>query len=275
MHVAVGLVAGTAIRGAAATVMMRSVLQRHPDAFLITLANYGVTLSMAASQERIRNDIVKELRVRGRAADSPIVLVGHSQGGLAVLRYAVDHPLQVKHVFSVGAPWQGSVSAGRLARITGARLPAIRDMSRGSEFLTALHADLPTIADRVSNIYSTHEVFIRPYVHAHIDVPGVTNTLIATDEELAHHLRDYPEYELDDVILQKGSHLSEMQLPEVRARVWRKVDELVAEYEAGAQEFSQKAKQAAEPAKPASRLRSRTTRSRGTPRRASRPPAQQ
>ena len=238
MHVAVGLVAGTAIRGAAAKVMMRNVLQRHPDAFLITLANYGVTLSMAASQERIREDIVRELRIRGRAKDSPIVLVGHSQGGLAVLRYALDHPLQVQHAFSVGAPWQGSVSASRLARLTGPRLPAIRDMSRGSEFLTELHADLPTIADRVSNIYSTHEVFIRPYVNAHIDVPGVSNTLIATEEELQRHLRDYPEYELDDVILQKGNHLSEMQSPDVRARVWAKVDELVAAHEAGAPKFS-------------------------------------
>lgn len=238
MHVAVGLVAGTAIRGAAAKVMMRNVLQRHPDAFLITLANYGVTLSMAASQERIRNDLIHELRVRGRAKDSPIVLVGHSQGGLAVLRYAIDHPRQVRHVFSIGAPWQGSVSAGRLARVTGAKLPGIRDMSRGSEFLTSLHADLPAIADRVSNIYSTHEVFIRPYVDAHIDVPGVSNTLIATVDEMGRHLRDYPEYELDDVILQKGNHLSEMQSPEVRARVWRKVDELQAEYEAAAPKFS-------------------------------------
>lgn len=233
MFVAVGLVAGTAIRGAGAKVMMRNVLQRHPDAFLITLANYGVTMSMAASQEHIRNDLTKELRVRGRAKDSPIVLVGHSQGGLAVLRYAIDHPLQVKHVFSVGAPWQGSVSAGRLSRALGGRLPAIRDMAPDSEFLTTLHAEVPTIAERVSNIYSTHEMFIRPYIDAHIDVPGVSNTLIATEKELQRHLQNYPNYPLDDVIVGKVNHLSEMQSPEVRARIWRKVDEIVAEYEAG------------------------------------------
>ena len=93
--------------GAAATVMMRPVLERHPDAFLITLANFGVTLTMASSQEHIRRDITKALRERGRARDSPIVLVGHSQGGLAVLRYAIDHPLQVRHAFTIGAPWQG------------------------------------------------------------------------------------------------------------------------------------------------------------------------
>lgn len=233
MPIAVGIVAGTAIRGAAATVMMRPVLQRHPNAFLITLANYGVTMSMAASQEHIRHDIVKGLRERGRARDAPIVLVGHSQGGLAVLRYAIDHPRQVRHVFSIGAPWQGSVSAGRASRLTLGRLPAVRDMSNGSEFLTGLHADLPTIADRVSNIYSTHEMFIRPYVGAHIDVPGVSNTLIATEEELARHLQRYPNLELDDIIIGKVNHLSEMQSPEVRSRVWAKVAELAAEWRAG------------------------------------------
>jgi len=92
---------------------------------------------------------------------------------------------------------------------------------------------VPTIAERVSNIYSTHEMFIRPYIDAHIDVPGVSNTLIATEKELQRHLQNYPNYPLDDVIVGKVNHLSEMQSPEVRARIWRKVDEIVAEYEAG------------------------------------------
>ncbi|MFM2438797.1 MAG: hypothetical protein RLZ55_1622 [Actinomycetota bacterium] len=226
MPLAVAIVAGTAIRGAAATVMMRPVLQRHPNAFLITLANYGVALDMAASQEHIRHDLTKELRSRGRARDSPVILVGHSQGGLAVLRYAVDHPRQVRHVFSVGAPWEGALSAGRLSRLVFNRLPAIRDMAPGSRFLTQLHADLPVIADRVSNIYSTHEWFTRPYVAAHINVPGVSNTLIASEDEYRRHLERYPDLELDDVIWSRANHLSEMHEPEVRARVWRKVTEI-------------------------------------------------
>ncbi len=233
MPVAVGIVAGTAIRGAAATVMMRPVLERHPDAFLITLANFGVTLTMASSQAHIRRDISKSLRERGRARDSPIVLVGHSQGGLAVLRYAIDHPRQVLHVFSIGAPWSGAASAGQLSRIVRHRLPAIRDMSAGSPFLTALHDDLPVIADRVSNIYSTHELFIRPYVGAHIDVPGVTNTLIATEDELQRHLQQYPELELDDIIVGRVNHLSEMQSPEVRSRIWAKVAEIADQMKYG------------------------------------------
>ena len=226
MPVAVGIVAGTAIRGAAATVMMRPVLERHPDAFLITLANFGVTLTMAGSQDHIRNDIAKALHVRGRSHNSPIVLVGHSQGGLAVLRYALDHQDQVHHVFSIGAPWHGSVSAGRLSSAVRGRLPAIRDMSANSEFLVNLHRDVPHIAERVSNIYSTHEIFIRPYVGAHIDVPGVSNTLIATEDELRRHLQMYPHLELDDIIMGRVNHLSEMHSPEVRARIWAKVSSI-------------------------------------------------
>lgn len=229
MPIAVGIIAGTAIRGAAATVMMRRVLERHPNAFLITLANFGVTLPLRRSQEHIRDDIRKALRTQGRARDAPIVLVGHSQGGLAVLRYAIDHQHQVKHVFSIGTPWHGAVSAGHVSRLAGHRLlPALRDMTPGSEFLSELHADLPAIADRVTNIYSTHELFIRPYTDAHIDVPGVTNVLIATEAEHLKHLQMRPDLELDDIILGSANHLSEMSSPEVRGHIWDKVDQITA-----------------------------------------------
>ncbi|MDQ1247121.1 MAG: triacylglycerol lipase [Actinomycetota bacterium] len=229
MSIAVGIIAGTAIRGAAATVMMRGVLERHPNAFLITLANFGVTLPLHKSQAHIRDDIRKALRAQGRARDSPIVLVGHSQGALAVLRYTIDHQHQVKHVFSIGTPWHGAVSAGRVSRLAGHRLlPALRDMTPGSEFLTELHVDLPAIASRVTNIYSTHELFIRPYTDAHINVPGVTNVLIATESEHLKHLQMHPDLELDDIILGSVNHLSEMSSPDVRGHIWGKVEEIAA-----------------------------------------------
>lgn len=119
MPVAVPIVAGTAIRGVAATLMMRRVLERHPNAFLITLANFGVTLPMHKSQEHLTRDIRSGLEKQGRDPDSPVVLVGHSQGAIASLRYAVDHPHQVLHVVSVGAPWLGSASARRVSRLFG------------------------------------------------------------------------------------------------------------------------------------------------------------
>jgi pimeloyl-ACP methyl ester carboxylesterase len=233
MPVAVPIVAGTAIKGVAANLMMRGVLRRHPNAFLITLARFGVTLPLHRSQEHLAHDIQRGLTAQGRSPDSPVVLVGHSQGGLACLRYAIDHQEQVLHVVSVGVPWHGSRSARRasqLVSLTGRDLlPALTDMAEGSEFLRNLHADLPEIADRVTNIYSTHEIVISPYVAAHIDIPGVTNVLIASEEEYGRHLRMFPELSVDELILGRVTHLGEMNLPDVRALIWRMVDEIGAQ----------------------------------------------
>lgn len=230
---AVPIVAGTAIRGLAATVMMRRVLSRHENAFLITLAQFGVTLPLERSQEHLDRDIKAGLERQGRDPESPIVLVGHSQGALAALRYAIDHSDQVRHTVSVGAPWQGSGTAGlvnRTVSLTRLNLtPALSDMAAGSPFLTALHDDLPKIADRVTNIYSTHEIFIRPYIGAHIDVPGVENLLIATEDEYHKHLRGFPDHPVDDIIMGRVNHLGEMSSPDVRAVVWDRVNRVTAE----------------------------------------------
>ncbi len=228
--IAVPIVAGTAIKGVAASLMMRRVLQRHPNAFLITLASFGVSLPLHRSQDNIARDIRRGLIAQGRDPEAPVVLVGHSQGALACLRYAIDHPIQVQHVFSVGAPWLGSHSAARVARLM--RLtrrdltPALTDMAQGSPFLLELHADLPVIADRVTNIYSTHEIVIAPYTSAHIGIPGVRNVLIATDDEYRRHLECFPELPLDGHIPGRVTHLGEMNTPAVRALIWRKVDEV-------------------------------------------------
>lgn len=233
LPIAVPILAGTAIKGLAANVMMRGVMERHPNAFLVTLQSFGVTLPLTRSQTHIADDIRAGLAAQGREPDCPLVLVGHSQGALAALRYAIDNPTQVRHVFSIGCPWHGSVSAGFFSksakRITGRNFAAgLRDMAPNSAFLTQLHNDIPAIADRVTNIYSTHEIFIRPYVSAHIDVPGVSNVLIATEREYAKHLRTFSDLDIDDLIRGRVTHAGEMNTPEVRSLVWRKVDDLSA-----------------------------------------------
>lgn len=211
--------------------MMRRVMQRHPNAFLITLANFGITVPLHKSQSLVASDIEKGLAQQGRPPDSPLVIVGHSQGALAALQYALDHQDRVLHVFTVGCPWQGSVTAGfwsnHVSRITGRHLTgALRDMAPESEFLQSLHARVPEIADRITNIYSTHEIFIRPYVSAHIDLPGVSNVLIASREEYAKHLRTFPDLPIDDLIVARVTHAGEMNTPEVRSLVWQKVEDL-------------------------------------------------
>jgi pimeloyl-ACP methyl ester carboxylesterase len=230
-------VAGTAIKGLAATLMMRRVLERHPNAFLVTLASFGVTIPLHNSQHHLAEDIRKGLLEQDRRPDSPVVMVGHSQGALASLRYALDHPEQVLHVFSVGAPWHGSRSAARVARLAGRSgrniTPALTDMAAGSSFLRDLHAELPRIADRVTNVYSTHEIVISPYVHAHIDVPGVSNILIAPEQEYLRHLQTFPEYVIDGHVNARLTHLTEMSSPAVRSLIWTKVDQVTARVRRG------------------------------------------
>ena len=55
--VAVPIVAGTAIRGMAANVMMNGVLRRHPNAFLVTLERWGVSVRLDESQTYLRREI--------------------------------------------------------------------------------------------------------------------------------------------------------------------------------------------------------------------------
>lgn len=230
---AVPIVAGTAIRGLAATVMMSGVMRRHPNAFLITLERWGVTIPLHESQGYIARAIREGLARQGREPDEPVVLVGHSQGGLAVLRYAIDHPDQALHVVTVGTPWQGARMAGTVdtiaRRLVGRSVPALADMTPDSTFLASLHDDLPAIADRVTNIYSVHEILIEPYVFAHIPLPGTTNILIASQAEYERHLRVYGHsHPVDELIEGRVTHLGEMSNPDVRSVVWRIVGEVSA-----------------------------------------------
>ncbi len=229
--VAVPIVAGTAIRGIAASLMMNGVLQRHPNAFLLTLERWGVSIRLEESQQYLSRAIRAGLLAQNRDPDSPIVLVGHSQGGLAVLRYAVDHSDQVAHVVSVGTPWNGARLAGTANAVVHLllrrNLPALVDMTPSSEFLTALHDDLPTITDRVTNIYSTREILIEPYTSAHI--PAVTNVLIATRKEYEKHLRMFGDTHPVDLLIEgRVTHLGEMSSPDVRGVIWRTVSEVSA-----------------------------------------------
>ena len=238
--VGVPIVAGTAIRGIAASLMMNGVLQRHPNAFLITLERWGVSIRLDDSQAYLHREIRNGLLQQNREPDSPIVLVGHSQGGLAALRYAVDHPEQVAHVVTVGTPWNGARLAGAVNSLVHAvvrrHLPALVDMTPSSEFLQALHTDVPAIGDRVTNIFSTREILIEPYISAHIAIDGVTNVLICTSDEYERHLATYGDsHPVDGHIEGRITHLGEMSSPDVRAVIWRTVSEVAATLSAPSQ----------------------------------------
>jgi pimeloyl-ACP methyl ester carboxylesterase len=228
---AVAIVAGTAIRGLAATLMMQGVMRRHPNAFLVTLERWGVTIPLHESQSYVRQALGDGLIRMDRDPDEPVVIVGHSQGGLAALRYGIDHPEQARRIVTVGTPWNGTRLAGTVnslaQRLVRRDVPALADMTPDSPFLQALHADLPAIADRVTNIYSTRDGLIEPYVAAHIPVAGVTNILVATWDEYVRHVRRFGlSHPVDELIEGRANHLAEMSNPEIRSVIWRVVDEL-------------------------------------------------
>jgi pimeloyl-ACP methyl ester carboxylesterase len=228
---AVAIVAGTAIRGLAATLMMQGVMRRHPNAFLVTLERWGVTIPLHESQSYVRQALGDGLIRMDRDPDEPVVIVGHSQGGLAALRYAIDHPEQARRIVTVGTPWNGTRLAGTVnslaQRLVRRDVPALADMTPDSPFLQALRAGLPAIADRVTNIYSTRDGLIKPYVAAHIPVAGVTNILVATWDEYVRHVRRFGlSHPVDELIEGRANHLAEMSNPEIRSVIWRVVDEL-------------------------------------------------
>lgn len=131
----------------------------------------------------------------------------------------------------MGTPWNGARLAGTVnglaRRLVRTDVPALADMTPESPFLQGLHADLPAVADRVTNIYSTHDGLIEPYVAAHIPVDGVTNILVATGDEYERHVRRFGlSHPVDELIEGRVSHLAEMSDPEIRSVVWRVVYEL-------------------------------------------------
>ena len=89
--------------------------------------------------------------------------------------------------------------------------------------------DIPVVADRVTNIYSTREILIEPYTSAHIPEPGVRNVLIATQNEYEKHLQVFGDsHPIDELIEGRVTHLGEMSSPDVRGLIWRTVNEVAA-----------------------------------------------
>jgi hypothetical protein len=132
-------------------------------------------------------------------------------------------------VVTVGTPWRGSTSAARvnrwMQRITTRDVPALADMAPQSRFLACLHDQAVSLGPRLTNVYSTREIVIRPYVAAHVPLPGTHNVLIATAQEYAHHLRVYGmSHPVDEHIEGRVTHLGEMSHPQVRAVIWRTVE---------------------------------------------------
>jgi pimeloyl-ACP methyl ester carboxylesterase len=109
--------------------------------------------------------------------DDPVILAGHSQGGLMAARYLVDHPETVEAI-ALSAPFHGSLLcylARPISWILPGFLPAAKDMSPNSPFLKDLRRRLAesAVAQRLISIYSRGDGIVIPAISSHVD--GATN----------------------------------------------------------------------------------------------------
>ncbi len=137
------------------------------------------------------------------ASDQPLVLGGHSQGGLYAVMLALERS-NVQRVVTFSTPHHGTEMAYLALRL-GPLGRGLHDMRPSSSFMREYVARLPEIASRLISIYGRHDGLIRPYHSAH--VAGARNYLFATPEEF----RTIGTHLLDTVWLEgKPNHFTEL-----------------------------------------------------------------
>jgi triacylglycerol lipase len=118
------------------------------------------------SLDRYVEKLQKHLEQIMLKTEAPVVLIGHSMGGLVCRAYLDLHPKQrVQKLITIGTPHHGSEVAKLFA------LPNLIQMRPNSEWLKGLlrQPSVPTIA-----IYSLHDNLVVPYANGQCTV---TNSL--------------------------------------------------------------------------------------------------
>lgn len=109
------------VAGAGATVVLASGAGQHSGSWsgirerlaesrrVVTFDRPGLGRSPAAEGPRSPTRIAAELTqvLDALGVDEPVVLVGHSMGGVHVLRFAAMHPGRVRHVVTIDTPPPG------------------------------------------------------------------------------------------------------------------------------------------------------------------------
>jgi hypothetical protein len=169
---AVIVVAGTGVpRFAASTVY--ATLAHSLDADVVALNGLG----LAHTSHSV--NAVTEAVARISKNDGPVVLVGHSQGGLVAAIVASEHPEMVSKVITLGAPLAGTIWCSSWGPLSG-----LRCMSRNSRLLGTVHS-----STRMHNIVGTDDRVVVPYSSGllpgarHYVMDRVTHTGLIYDPE--------------------------------------------------------------------------------------------
>ncbi len=158
---------------------------------------YAGVLTIERSFQKLAPRIEREYGKR------PLIIVGHSQGGLVGVRYVEEH--QDAKLVGLSIPIRGTQIAW-----VGLGLPAARDMLPGSDFLLGLQERLPNVSARMISIFLHHDYFIRPFHSSY--AAGARNILFA-ERRVWPQLRAWRE----DIELREGryNHINEVRASEV------------------------------------------------------------
>lgn len=167
------VVAGTGVpRFAASTVY--ATLAHALDADVVALDGLGLAHTMHSV------DAVTEMVARIVENDGvPVVLVGHSQGGLVAAIVASEHPELVASVVTLGAPLSGTAWCAPWEPLSG-----LRCMSRGSRLLAMVRpsATMHNIVGTADRLVVPHDSGLLPGAR-HYVMDGVTHTGLIHDPE--------------------------------------------------------------------------------------------
>lgn len=187
---------------------MGSAIMRHPNFRLMPLPRIG-SVSVQTSVKHYADFVRSQVGPR-----RPYVAAGQSQGGIIAALHALSDPY-AQHVVLLDAPLHGAW----LSRLLLA-FPSARELLGGSQTLTELQAGILAQPDRFTSIFCPQEQVMDP---RSAYLPGITNILVGSAQQLTRFSADHPDVEVDEQIESRYAvtHTSAMRNPDFRGALWR------------------------------------------------------
>lgn len=133
------------------------------------------------------SDVIADLRVE--TGQDTIDILAECTGGV-IARYYIQSmggDQYVDRMVTFVSPQHGLPKAGMAYSF--ARWPALRDLTPGSAFLTAVNSQSPPPGVDVTSIYTCHDEYIQPYTTSII--PGATNINLCDPTDPVVHFQTF------------------------------------------------------------------------------------
>lgn len=147
---------------------------------LSKLANISLVESLPSFGRQHPEKSYEELAPKLDRSDGPLVILGHSQGGLVGLTYAARNPQKVACYVGISVPHHGTTRCW-----TNAPTASLRSMAPESRFIHHLGEELVQlrqgdISPELYSIFSIHDGLVVPYMASYLE--GAANFLFAPRE---------------------------------------------------------------------------------------------